>query len=134
MRNLLLPLLTAAVSLLSIFLFETHWNRPTRVEMASAAASPLLKCLVVNPSGGTLPTASVIFAHGLGDSGAGWIDVARMLSERPRLRHVRFLLPNAPIVPVTLNGGMRMPSWFDSRSTSSCQQLFAQAVRRCAGY
>ncbi|KAJ1864820.1 hypothetical protein LPJ57_006129, partial [Coemansia sp. RSA 486] len=53
-------------------------------------------------------TASVIFIHGLGDSGYGWKPVAEMLS--PSLPHVKFVLPNAPEQPVTLNGGFRMPS------------------------
>lgn len=39
-----------------------------------------------------------------------------MLSARPALRHVRFILPNAPVQPVTLNMGMSMPSWFDITS------------------
>ncbi|CAO1614241.1 unnamed protein product [Jaminaea pallidilutea] len=80
--------------------------------MASASSS-LLKCLVVPPASGQAATATLIFAHGLGDSSAGWVDVARMLSSRPALRHVRFVLPNAPVQPVTLNMGMSMPSWFD---------------------
>ncbi|PWN17878.1 Phospholipase/carboxylesterase [Microstroma glucosiphilum] len=75
-------------------------------------ASPLLKTLVVPAASGTA-TASVIFAHGLGDSGLGWLDVAKMLSRRPSLNHVRFILPNAPVQPVSLNMGMPMPSWFD---------------------
>lgn len=36
-----------------------------------------------------------------------------MLSRRPSLNHVRFILPNAPVQPVSLNMGMPMPSWFD---------------------
>ncbi|KAJ2219030.1 hypothetical protein GGF40_003025 [Coemansia sp. RSA 1286] len=59
-------------------------------------------------------TASVIFIHGLGDSGYGWKPVAEMLS--PSLPHVKFVLPNAPEQPVTLNGGFRMPSWYDIKS------------------
>lgn len=85
---------------------------PTILAMASASSS-LLKCLVVPPASGQAATATLIFAHGLGDSSAGWVDVARMLSSRPALRHVRFVLPNAPVQPVTLNMGMSMPSWFD---------------------
>ncbi|CEH17142.1 Lysophospholipase [Ceraceosorus bombacis] len=39
-----------------------------------------------------------------------------MLRKRPKLQHVRFVLPNSPVQPVTLNGGMPMPSWFDIRT------------------
>lgn len=53
-------------------------------------------------------TASVILIHGLGDSAYGWIDVAEQFSQS--LPHVRFVLPTATEKPVTLNGGMLMPS------------------------
>ncbi|KAJ1655992.1 hypothetical protein IWQ61_004355 [Dispira simplex] len=56
-------------------------------------------------------TATVIFMHGLGDSGHGWASVIRDI--RGLLPHVKFILPHAPSQPVTLNGGMRMPSWYD---------------------
>ncbi|CAG9467310.1 unnamed protein product [Pedinophyceae sp. YPF-701] len=56
-------------------------------------------------------TATVIFLHGLGDTGAGWFDVGQMLS--PALPHVKFVFPNAPDRPITLNMGMRMPGWYD---------------------
>ncbi|KAJ2491710.1 hypothetical protein IWW37_002034 [Coemansia sp. RSA 2050] len=59
-------------------------------------------------------TASVIFIHGLGDSGNGWEPVARMLAHKQP--HVKFILPNAPEQPVSLNGGYRMPSWYDIKS------------------
>lgn len=56
-------------------------------------------------------TASVVFAHGLGDTAAGWYPFAQ--SMRQRYPHVKWILPTAPNNPVTLNGGMRMNSWFD---------------------
>ncbi|KAJ2104430.1 hypothetical protein IW146_008649 [Coemansia sp. RSA 922] len=59
-------------------------------------------------------TASVIFIHGLGDSGHGWAPVAQMLARTQP--HVKFILPHAPEQPVTLNGGFRMPSWYDIKS------------------
>ena len=74
-----------------------------------------LKTLLVNPPLGA-PTATVFLLHGLGDSANGWVDVAYMLSRRPALQHVRFVLPTAPVQPVTVNMGMSMTSWFDSAS------------------
>ncbi|KAK7062169.1 acyl-protein thioesterase 1 [Favolaschia claudopus] len=56
-------------------------------------------------------TATVIFLHGLGDTGNGWKPVADMLKrENP---HIKWVLPHAPSMPVTGNGGMMMPAWFD---------------------
>ncbi|KAG8831818.1 hypothetical protein FRC17_002523 [Serendipita sp. 399] len=80
-------------------------------QMSSVRALDFLK---VTPT--TKHTASVIFLHGLGDSGRGWAPVARMLSRNPKLSHIKWILPHAPTEPVTLNGGMRMPSWFDIES------------------
>ncbi|KAJ2660295.1 hypothetical protein IWW48_003004 [Coemansia sp. RSA 1200] len=59
-------------------------------------------------------TASVIFIHGLGDSGHGWVPVAQILSQS--LPHVKFIMPHALEQAVTVNGGFRMPSWYDIKS------------------
>ncbi|KAJ6610411.1 Phospholipase/Carboxylesterase-domain-containing protein, partial [Mycena sp. CBHHK59/15] len=56
-------------------------------------------------------TATVIFVHGLGDTGNGWKPVADMF--RRDLPHVKWVLPHSPMMSVTANGGMTMPSWFD---------------------
>ncbi|KAI0686491.1 Phospholipase/carboxylesterase [Cytidiella melzeri] len=58
-------------------------------------------------------TATIIFTHGLGDSGYGWKPVATMLGSIPEFQHIKWVLPHAPQMPVTANGGMVMPSWFD---------------------
>ena len=66
---------------------------------------------VIVPSTGKA-TASIIFLHGLGDTGHGWAAGFDMLG----LRNTRCIFPNAPMNKVTLNFGMRMPSWFDIKS------------------
>ncbi|TPX30293.1 hypothetical protein SmJEL517_g06121 [Synchytrium microbalum] len=55
--------------------------------------------------------ATLIFLHGLGDSGQGWAPVGRMI--QPQLPHVKMIFPDAPTRPVTVNNGYRMPAWFD---------------------
>ncbi|KAF9195286.1 hypothetical protein BGZ51_002801 [Haplosporangium sp. Z 767] len=62
-------------------------------------------------------SATVIFLHGLGDSGAGWAPVGEELGQY--LPHVKFIFPNAPQTPVTLNYGMKMPSWYDIKSLAN---------------
>lgn len=57
-------------------------------------------------------TATVIFLHGLGDTGHGWLAGL----EGIKLPYVKYMCPNAPRAKVTLNFGMEMPSWFDIRS------------------
>lgn len=57
-------------------------------------------------------TATLIFLHGLGDTGHGWIQA--MAQIRPS--YMKVICPTAPTMPVTLNAGFEMPSWFDLRT------------------
>ncbi len=58
------------------------------------------------------PTAAVIWLHGLGADAHDFEPVVPALS--PKLRtYTRFYFPNAPRRPVTINGGMVMPAWYD---------------------
>ncbi|XP_028165601.1 acyl-protein thioesterase 1 [Ostrinia nubilalis] len=57
-------------------------------------------------------TASLIFFHGLGDTGHGWASTIAAI----RGPHVKVICPTASTMPVTLNAGFRMPSWFDLRT------------------
>ncbi|KAL8292683.1 hypothetical protein RQP46_001295 [Phenoliferia psychrophenolica] len=56
-------------------------------------------------------TATIIFSHGLGDTAAGWAPFAESLKRR--FQHIKWILPTAPVQPVTLNMGHSMNSWFD---------------------
>ncbi len=58
------------------------------------------------------PNASVIWLHGLGADGSDFADILPML-ELPGTAAIRFIFPHAPILPVSLNGGQRMPAWYD---------------------
>ncbi|KAK2791569.1 hypothetical protein FQN52_004758 [Onygenales sp. PD_12] len=61
----------------------------------------------------TRHTATVIMAHGLGDSGAGWMALAQNWRRRGLFDEVSFVFPNAPSIPITVNFGMHMPGWYD---------------------
>ncbi len=58
-------------------------------------------------------TATVIFVHGLGDTGHGWAGAVENWRRRQRLDEVKFILPHAPNIPITCNGGYKMPGWYD---------------------
>ncbi|KAJ4416578.1 hypothetical protein N0V85_002240 [Neurospora sp. IMI 360204] len=58
-------------------------------------------------------TATVIFVHGLGDTGHGWASAVEQWRRRQRLDEVKFILPHAPSIPITANMGMKMPGWYD---------------------
>lgn len=59
-------------------------------------------------------TAVLIFMHGLGDTAQGWVEPMQMLVRQHP--HLRVVLPTAREMPVTLNGGMPMPAWYNIRS------------------
>jgi len=65
----------------------------------------------VGPAKGSKHTASVVFCHGLGDTGQGWAQLMQGIS--PIVPGVKFILPTAPTVHVTVNGGIEMPAWYD---------------------
>ncbi|KAI1246603.1 hypothetical protein MGN70_013504 [Eutypa lata] len=58
-------------------------------------------------------TATVIFIHGLGDTGHGWASAVENWRRRSRLNEAKFILPHAPQIPITCNGGFVMSGWFD---------------------
>jgi phospholipase/carboxylesterase len=62
------------------------------------------------------PTASVILLHGLGSSGHDFAELVSELDLRG-CRAIRFVFPQAPSIPVTLNGGATMPAWYDIAGT-----------------
>jgi len=47
-------------------------------------------------------TATVIMAHGLGDSGAGWVSLAENWRRRQKFDEVKFIFPNAPPIPISV--------------------------------
>ena len=76
----------------------------------------MLDCLerVTGPN----PSHAVIWLHGLGaDAGDFWPIVPQLgLPPSPAWR---FVFPNAPVRPVTINGGIPMRAWFDILSRES---------------
>lgn len=61
---------------------------------------------------GPRPDAAVIWLHGLGADGHDFEPIVPELRLPESLR-IRFVFPNAPLRAVTINGGMRMPAWYD---------------------
>lgn len=66
----------------------------------------------VDVSAPSTHSATVIWLHGLGDSGNGFAPIVPEL-KLPAQHGVRFIFPHAPERPVTINGGMRMRAWYD---------------------
>lgn len=80
---------------------------------------------------GAEPTASVIWLHGLGANGHDFEPIVPELG-LPASAAVRFIFPHAPEMPVTINGGMVMPAWYDIKAmdvkrTVDTEQLLASS-------
>jgi phospholipase/carboxylesterase len=59
---------------------------------------------------GDHPTASVIWMHGLGADGSDFVPIVDDIALPFALRYV---FPNAPSIPVSINNGYVMPAWYD---------------------
>lgn len=70
--------------------------------------------IAMTNASGSAKKGAVIFLHGLGDSPAGWSELKETLpSFHSRLSEIEYIFPAAPTIPITINGGMAMPGWFD---------------------
>ncbi len=75
--------------------------------------SNILSCIEQEPS--TPATASIIWMHGLGATAHDFESIPPELG-LPSDLAIRYVFPQAPSIPVTLNGGMIMPAWYDIHS------------------
>ncbi|HDZ55988.1 MAG TPA: alpha/beta hydrolase [Pseudomonas xinjiangensis] len=66
--------------------------------------------LIMDPPGNA--DACVIWLHGLGADRFDFVPVVKALS-LPAEHGVRFIFPQAPTRPVTINNGLPMPCWYD---------------------
>lgn len=67
-----------------------------------------LDCLEIEPADAA--RGAVIWMHGLGADATDFEPIVPMLEIGAP---VRFVFPNAPVRPVTINGGMAMRAWYD---------------------
>lgn len=89
----------------------------------------MLDCVEIQSPGPT--TASVIWLHGLGADGNDFVPIVPELGLGDD-HGVRFVFPNAPQQPVTVNGGMRMPAWYDILSVDIADQQDEPGIRASA--
>lgn len=72
--------------------------------------TPLLDCLETETAPN--PTHAVIWLHGLGADASDFAPIVPEVAQGLK-QATRFVFPNAPVQPVTINGGMAMRSWYD---------------------
>ncbi|WP_294767533.1 alpha/beta fold hydrolase [uncultured Rhodoferax sp.] len=75
------------------------------------------------------PTAAVIWMHGLGassDDFAGLVPELDLQGCQP----IRFVFPQAPSIPITINGGYIMPGWYDLCGMDLVSRQDAAGIQR----
>ena len=88
-------------------------------------AEQVLECV-----SGSDPLWSIIWLHGLGADNTDFQDLPRLLQLPPN-EAVRFLLPNAPKRPITLNGGVVMRGWYDIVGLEMARRVDEDGLKRC---
>lgn len=77
-----------------------------------------LSCVEIKP---VTHHYSIIWMHGLGADGHDFEGLVPELRLRDKSA-IHFVFPNAPVQPVTINGGMSMRAWYDiSEMALQCQ-------------
>ncbi|MDE2083035.1 MAG: carboxylesterase [Burkholderiales bacterium] len=89
-----------------------------------------LQTIELNPA--SPPRATVIVLHGLGADGTDFLPMADELDLAP-VGAVRYLLPRAPVRPVTINGGHRMRAWYDILGADLVRREDAAGLRETIG-
>ena len=83
---------------------------------------------VIETQTGDQPVATILIMHGLGADGRDFMPIADQL-DLSRIGPVRFLFPSAPVMPVTINGGYKMPAWYDILGADLVQREDEKGLR-----
>jgi phospholipase/carboxylesterase len=98
----------------------------------------------IEVSASDTPAASIIMLHGLGADGTDFLPLADEI-DLSAVGPVRWVLPRAPMRPVTINGGYVMRAWYDilgtdlvrredeaglRQSTAQLHELIEREIRR----
>lgn len=78
---------------------------------------------------GLNPKHSIIWLHGLGANGHDFEPLVPEFAFA-KTTPVRFIFPHAPELPVTINGGMVMPAWYDILAMDIDRQVDIKQLRR----
>jgi phospholipase/carboxylesterase len=87
----------------------------------------MLDSIVLDPP--SAANSAVIWMHGLGADGNDFVPIVPELN-LPKNHGVRFVFPNAPTMPVTINGGYVMRAWYDIVGSNLEDRADEAGVRR----
>jgi phospholipase/carboxylesterase len=82
----------------------------------------------INPPG-RAATHTIIWLHGLGADGNDFAGIAHKL-HFPNTMGMRYILPHAPIMPITINNGYQMRAWFDIVDLSRLAKFDEAGIER----
>lgn len=74
---------------------------------------------------------SVIWLHGLGADGHDFEGIVPELA-LAAATNIHFIFPNAPVQPVTVNGGINMRAWYDIADSALENQVDADGIYQSA--
>jgi phospholipase/carboxylesterase len=74
---------------------------------------------------------SLIWLHGLGADGHDFEGIVPQLHLNAEA-NTHFIFPNAPIQAITINGGMKMPAWYDILEMSLNRKVDVQGIYQSA--
>lgn len=75
---------------------------------------------------------SIIWLHGLGADGHDFVPIVPELKLEDYA--IRFIFPNAPARPVTINNGMLMPAWYDIRGMDIADKEDSIGMQKSEAY
>jgi len=118
------PSLSSFCLLLTSLLASDRHSASMASKPGSSSSSALARsAYVIEPSKPHHNT--IIWLHGLGDSSDGF----KHLFNSIKPPNTRIVLPNAPIQPITINGGASMRAWYDIISLDRDNNLLHPAFK-----
>lgn len=90
---------------------------------------PMLDCIEIQPP--SPADAAVIWLHGLGADGNDFRPIVNELGLGDT-HGVRFVFPNAPIRPVTINNHMPMRAWYDIKGMAIADKQDREGIEASA--
>lgn len=84
---------------------------------------------VITVDTGKNPGYSVIWMHGLGADANDFVPLVPELGLAD-LPAIRFIFPNAPVRPVTANGGYLMRAWYDIHAFGGSSRVDEEGIRQ----
>ncbi len=89
----------------------------------------MVKLILIKPT--STHKYSLIWLHGLGADGHDFEGIVPQLHLNAEA-NTHFIFPNAPIQAVTINGGMKMPAWYDILEMSLNRKVDVQGIYQSA--